>query len=192
MMTVGLSYATASSFSSTREQATLGLSADAARPVRFQGRLCRNIPMLRFALQALGRLIWDHGMTLDPIITVHPDRLIFEAFSGDRGAYGMLSVDLEMFELDGPLEYGTTNVDFTAWLWAALSELRSSRETTLRIGAEGFEVIEKLADSLDPAVDSNRASPCRSSGCVVLSRSRRPWLTPARACGCAPWTCWRP
>jgi hypothetical protein len=45
-----------------------------------------------------------------------------------------------MFSTDGLVSRGTTNIDFTAWLWGALNELRSSRETWLRIGAEGFEV----------------------------------------------------
>jgi hypothetical protein len=36
-------------------------------------------------------------------------------------------------------------VDFTAWLWGALNEMRSSRETWLRIGAQGLELKTKGA-----------------------------------------------
>jgi hypothetical protein len=36
-------------------------------------------------------------------------------------------------------------VDFSAWLWAALNEMRSSRETRLRVSAEGLEVRTKGA-----------------------------------------------
>lgn len=77
---------------------------------------------------------------LDPIITVHPDRVIFEAFTGDQGAYVALHVERDLFEAEGEVATGTTNIDFSAWLWAALADMRSSRETWLRIGAEGFEV----------------------------------------------------
>ena len=47
---------------------------------------------------------------------------------------------VEMFATEGDVVTGTTNVDFTARLWGALNELRSSRDTWLRVGAEGFEV----------------------------------------------------
>lgn len=40
----------------------------------------------------------------------------------------------------GEVVTGTTNIDFTAWLWGALGEMRTSRSTTFRIGPEGFEV----------------------------------------------------
>src|SRR6185369_16399332 len=82
---------------------------------------------------------------LVPVITVHPDRLFFEAFSQDQSVYAMLVVNPDMFATDGEVITGTTNIDFSAWLWAALNELRSSRETWLRIGAQGLEVQTKAA-----------------------------------------------
>jgi hypothetical protein len=48
--------------------------------------------------------------------------------------------DRSIFEPSDKVDCGTTNVDFTAWLWAALAEMRSSRETLFRIGAEGLAV----------------------------------------------------
>jgi hypothetical protein len=118
--------------------------------VRFHGRVTRNMPLLRFTLRALGEAIWSNDVwatqgdlmswILDPVITVHPDRLFFEAFSQDQSVYAMVVLNPEMFATDGNVATGTTNVDFTAWLWGALNELRSSRETWLRVGAEGFEV----------------------------------------------------
>ncbi|MGD9505832.1 MAG: SWIM zinc finger family protein [Syntrophobacteraceae bacterium] len=149
-MIVAVDYATPSAFASERDRAVLGISANVRRPVRFHGRALRNIPLLRFALRALGQAIWSDdswasqgdyaGRILDPIITVHPDRIFFEAFSGDQSVYAMVVLDPGMFAPEGEVATGTTNIDFTAWLWAALNELRSSRETWLRIGAEGFEV----------------------------------------------------
>lgn len=141
-------YATPSVFESTRERALLGLSADLHRPVRFHARVAKGVLPLRLALQSLGELIWHSdewnpewgGGVLDPVITVHPDRVFLEAFSQDQSAYGLVIADRECFAPEGEVRCGTTNVDFTAWLWAALAEMRSSRETHLRVGHEGFEV----------------------------------------------------
>jgi|GEM_PF-330903 len=153
MTAVDLLYATPSVFESTRERALLGLSADQHRPVRFHAKVAKDVLPMRLALQALGQLIWQSdewnsewmGGLLDPLITVHPDRVFFEAFSQDQSSYGMVIVDRSCFEPEGEVRCGTTNVDFTAWLWAALAEMRSSRETHLRVGAEGFEVRTKGA-----------------------------------------------
>ena len=150
MFPVLLDYASPSAFESNRSQQMLGLAANARRPVRFHARIAREVYPFRLALQALGELVWsnDSWMTnddflsivLDPVITVHPDRVFFEAFSQDQSAYGLLIADRSLFETDGEVLTGTTNVDFTGWLWAALGELRSSRETWLRVEPAGFEV----------------------------------------------------
>ncbi len=148
-MILSFNYATPSVFESSRGAALLGLSADAGRPVRFHATVAKNILSVRMALQALGQVIWsndewlsqgDFLWTLDPIITVHPDRVFFEAFSQDQSAYGLVIADRDNFAPEGDVQTGTTNVDFTAWLWSALAEMRSSRRTRFRIGAEGFEV----------------------------------------------------
>jgi hypothetical protein len=151
MIAVPIDYASPSVFESGRDSALLGISANARRPVRFHGRVTRNIPLLRFTLRALGEAIWSNdvwsssGAILDPVITVHPDRLFFEAFSQDQSVYAMVIVNPELFEPEGEIRTGTTNVDFSSWLWAALNELRSSRQTWLRIEAGGFEVKTKGA-----------------------------------------------
>ena len=151
-MIANFDYASPSVFQSDRDRALLGVSANARRPVRFHGRVTRNIPLLRFTLRALGQAIWsddtwasqgEFGWILDPVITVHPDRIFFEAFSQDQSVYAMVIAHPEMFATEGEVVTGTTNIDFSAWLWGALNELRSSRETSLRIGAEGFEVATK-------------------------------------------------
>ncbi|MFO1514196.1 MAG: SWIM zinc finger family protein [Verrucomicrobiota bacterium] len=154
-MIVAFDYASPSVLESGRDQALLGISTNARRPVRFHGRLKRNVPLLRFTLRALGEAIWSNDIwetqgdlmsgMLDPVITVHPDRIFFEAFSQDQSVYAMVIANPDMFATDGEVRTGTTNVDFTAWLWSALNELRSSRETWLRVGAEGFDVKTKGA-----------------------------------------------
>ncbi len=154
-MIFALDYASPSVFESDRERALLGMSANARRPVRFHGQVTRNIPLLRFTLRALGETIWSNdtwvsqgefmSWILDPVITIHPDRIFFEAFSQDQSVYAMVIANPGMFATDGDIVTGTTNVDFSAWLWGALNELRSSRETWLRVGAQGFEVKTKGA-----------------------------------------------
>jgi hypothetical protein len=150
MTMLALNYATPSVFESTRERALLGLATDLHRPVRFHARVKEHLLSLRLALQSLGSVIWrsDEWVSteevvrffLDPVITVHPDRVFFEAFSQDQSTYGLVIADRSLFEPSGEVRCGTTNVDFTAWLWAALAEMRSSRETFFRVGPEGFEV----------------------------------------------------
>jgi hypothetical protein len=154
-MIFAFDYASPSVFESDRERALLGMSANARRPVRFHGQAMRNIPLLRFTLRALGEAIWSNdtwltqgelmSWILDPVITVHPDRIFFEAFSQDQSVYAIVIANPEMFATDGEVITGTTNVDFSAWLWGALNELRSSRETWLRVGVQGFEVKTKGA-----------------------------------------------
>jgi hypothetical protein len=155
MIPVAFDYATPSAFESTRERALLGLAANARRPVRFHGRVRRELFKFRIMLQALGELVWSddswmasneyRSAILDPVITVHPDRIFFEAFSQDQSAYGLVIADRDLFDTDGDVHCGTTNVDFTGWLWAALGEMRSSRETWLRIEPAGFEVTTTAA-----------------------------------------------
>jgi hypothetical protein len=150
MIPMFIDYASPSALESNRDRALLGLTANARRPVRFHGRLRRNVPLFRFALRALGEAVWSQDVwstegelkswVLDPVVTVHPDRLFFEAFSQDQSVYVALIANPDMFELEGEMRPGTTNIDFTAWLWGALNELRSSRETWLRVEAAGFEV----------------------------------------------------
>lgn len=149
MISVAIDYASPSVFESNRDRALLGIAANARRPVRFAGKVVQHLFPLRIALRALGQAIWSDDTwlstgerlwILDPVITVHPDRLFFEAFSQDQSVYALLIVDPAIFETQGEVRTGTTNIDFTAWLWGALGEMRTSRDTTFRVGAEGFEV----------------------------------------------------
>jgi hypothetical protein len=131
----------------------LGLSTNEVRPVRFHARVIESVFPLRLALQTLGELVWSDSSwmdedsysayletVLDPVITVHPDRVFFEAFSQEQSAYGMVIADRSIFETAGEVAHGTTNVDFTTTLHAALSTMRSSRETWFRVGPQGFGV----------------------------------------------------
>ena len=148
MIPLFLDYASPSAFSADANAVrdTLGFTANSRRPVRFRGRVQRNPFLLRVAMRALGEAIWsddtwrEDGFLLDPVITVHPDRVFLEAFSQDQSTYVQLILDPSLFALDGAVTTGTTNIDFTAWLWAALGEMRSSRETWFAIDPGGFAV----------------------------------------------------
>ena len=96
-MIVLVDYASPSVLDSTREATTVGLSTNRRRRVRFHGRVRQHGFVLRIALRALGEVIWSNDMwfgqsdLLDPVITVHRDRIFFEAFSQDQSAYAALS-----------------------------------------------------------------------------------------------------
>jgi hypothetical protein len=145
-MIVLVDYASPSLLDSTADATNVSVATNLRRPVRFHGRVREHGFILRIALRALGELIWsddawvDQAAILDPVITVHPDRVFFEAFSQDQSVYGALIVDPRLFETMGEVVAGTTNIDFSAWLWGALGEMRTSRATVFRIGPEGFEV----------------------------------------------------
>lgn len=139
-------YASPSAFEANREQESLTLATNRRRPVRFQGVVREHGFHLRIAMRTLGEAIWSNDTwvpgseVLDPVITVHPDRIFFEAFSQDQSVYAALVVDPAVFETMGEVVTGTTNIDFTAWLWGALGEMRTGRRTTFSVGPTGFEI----------------------------------------------------
>jgi hypothetical protein len=145
-MIVLVDYASPSNFDAALDQQSLGLAVNRRRPVQFSGFVREHCFILRIALRALGEAIWSEDAwvsaadLLDPVITVHPDRIFFEAFSQDQSTYACLIVDPQFFDVTGEVVTGTTNIDFTAWLWGALGEMRTSRQTRFSIGAEGMAV----------------------------------------------------
>ncbi|MFK7769215.1 MAG: hypothetical protein AB8B55_18485 [Mariniblastus sp.] len=77
---------------------------------------------------------------LDPVITVHPDKMFLEVFSKDEGTYASLAVDMAAFALTGKPTYGTTNIDFSQTMFDAVEQFRSYRETRITIGQQAVEV----------------------------------------------------
>ena len=75
-------------------------------------------------------------LVLDPIVTVHPDRLLLEVFSKDEGAYAQLGVDWSAFDVAGTPSYGTTNIDYSKGLFDGVQRMRSYRPTRFTIGRE--------------------------------------------------------
>lgn len=120
------------------------------RPVSFQGIVKEPVLMRQMMIALHEVIIGDYrwqgrGWLLDPVITVHPDELFFEAFSNDGSTYVRLSADNEAFDVEYEPTYGTTNIDFTFALRDALSSMRSARKTHFTIGAGGFAVETQTA-----------------------------------------------
>jgi predicted DNA-binding WGR domain protein len=87
-------------------------------------------------------------LVLDPVMTVHPDKLFLEVFSKDEGSYVNLAVAMEAFELKEKPCYGTTNIDFSTELFDAIEQFRSYRETKLTIGHQAVEVKTEQAQEV--------------------------------------------
>lgn len=85
----------------------------------------------------------DTWFILDPVVSVFDDQLTFEVFSKDEGAYAMLSISKEAFEINGELKTGTTNIDFSNEFISSIKQMRSHRETYLDIGSEQVEIETK-------------------------------------------------
>lgn len=77
---------------------------------------------------------------LDPVITVHPDRVLFEVFGKDESTYACLAFDRGAFDHSGEAACGTTNVDFSETLFAGIQQMRGYRETRLAIGSDAVTV----------------------------------------------------
>ena len=77
---------------------------------------------------------------LDPVITVHPDEISFEAFSRDQSTYARLAARHELFAKVGHFECGTTNIDFSARLATEMQRMRSYRDTRFTFDPGGFTV----------------------------------------------------
>lgn len=88
-------------------------------------------------------LYWNHRdawYVLDPVITVHPERLLFEAFSQDESTYCAVSVRHDVFDRTGAMACGTTNIDYSASLYEEFQKIRDYKTTRLQLDTAGFTV----------------------------------------------------
>lgn len=83
------------------------------------------------------RALW---VVLDPVVTVHPDRLFFEAFSLDESSYGCLSCGGEVFRESNARSSGTTNVDYSAALAQEILKIRDYKDTRLQLDPGGLSL----------------------------------------------------
>jgi len=83
---------------------------------------------------------FEQQLLLDPVITVHPDEVAFEAFSRDESTYARLAAKFELFGKIDRFECGTTNIDFSHTLHNELERMRSYRRTRFDIAPSGLSV----------------------------------------------------
>lgn len=97
------------------------------------------------ARQAYFEYVYEHeyetSYLFDPVVTVHPDELSFEAFSRDESSYARLAAKYELFEKVDAFECGTTNIDFSVRLHDELDRMRTYRRTRFDVAPSGFGVI---------------------------------------------------
>ncbi|MCS7263308.1 MAG: SWIM zinc finger domain-containing protein [Armatimonadetes bacterium] len=77
---------------------------------------------------------------LDPLITVAPDCLFFEAFSQDESSYARVTLRSDLLDEITAFKSGTTNVDFSRQLVQALAKIHAAKDIRFKVEREGFEV----------------------------------------------------
>ncbi len=95
----------------------------------------------------------DKWMVLDPVISVHKDAVIFEAFSLDESSYGRVSVPTQLLEIFDDVKYGTTNIDFSQNLANELSRVRSYRPAWLKVAFEQVALSTDVGENVEKKID---------------------------------------
>ncbi len=89
----------------------------------------------------------------DPVISVHPDCVIFEAFSLDESSYGRVSVPVENLEMFGDVKYGTTNIDFSQGLADEIYRVRSYRAAWLKVAYDQVQLSTSAGSRVEKKID---------------------------------------
>lgn len=89
---------------------------------------------------------------LDPVITVHPDQVMFEVFGKDESTYACLAFDREAFDGADGTACGTTNIDFSQALYDGVQQMRGYRETRLDVGAERVAVATEARQVIEKQI----------------------------------------
>ena len=92
-------------------------------------------------------------MLLDPVVSVHPDGVIFEVFSQDESSYGRVTVPTDKLETLGETVFGTTNVDFSQRLADELKRVRDYRPAWLEVGAHGVSLATSAGAQFEKKID---------------------------------------
>jgi hypothetical protein len=90
---------------------------------------------------------FDFRQLLDPVITVHPDEIAFEAFSKDESTYARVAAKFDLFEKVYANDCGTTNIDFSAKLHNEMERIRTYRRTRFTVDPDGFGVAVEGEDT---------------------------------------------
>ena len=95
----------------------------------------------------------EKWIVLDPVISVHPDAVIFEAFSLDESSYGRVSVPSNLLEVFGDVQFGTTNIDFSQALADEIYRVRSYRPAWLKVAFEKVELSTSVGSNVEKKID---------------------------------------
>lgn len=85
----------------------------------------------------------------DPVVTVTPGAVFFEAFSLDESAYGRVTLRQPALRAVERLTPGCTNVDFSPRLRAGIERIRSSSPFVLQVEAGALEVNAVREERID-------------------------------------------
>ncbi len=96
------------------------------------------------------RQMW---IVLDPVVSVHPDAVLFEVFSLDESSYACVRVPSENLDALGEVAYGTTNVDFSQSLADELARVRDYRGAFLSVGSGGVSVQTSAGTRVEKKID---------------------------------------
>ncbi|HVF85215.1 MAG TPA: BRCT domain-containing protein [Abditibacteriaceae bacterium] len=89
----------------------------------------------------------------DPVVSVHPDCVIFEVFSFDESSYGRVTVPMEKLETFGDIQYGTTNVDFSIRLADEFKRVRSYRPSWIQVEPGGVSMQTSAGAQFEKKID---------------------------------------
>jgi len=92
-------------------------------------------------------------VVLDPVVSVHPDAVLFEVFSLDESSYASVRVPRENLDTFGEVAYGTTNVDFSQKLADELARVRDYRAAFLSVGSGGVSVQTTAGTRVEKKID---------------------------------------
>jgi hypothetical protein len=95
----------------------------------------------------------DAWWVLDPVVSVHPDAVVFEVFSQDESSYGRVTVPGDKLEMFGETLFGTTNVDYSRALADEIRRVRSYRPAFLSVAAEGVTVATGAGERVEKKID---------------------------------------
>ncbi len=101
--------------------------------------------------------LWDNDkdawMVLDPVVSVHPDCVVFEVFSIDESSYGRVTVPMSKLDTMGETVYGTTNVDYSKALANEIARVRDYRPAYLQVGGGGVTVATGAGEHMEKKID---------------------------------------
>lgn len=107
--------------------------------------------------QRFWRWLYTHNrqawLVLDPIVSVQPDAIFFEAFSQDESVYARVRLPSECLATEAPIRAGTTNIDFSIALEREFARTRSYRPLRLTVGSDSVGVATDVSMLTERKID---------------------------------------